>query len=321
MNIANNSLCREIVFVLTMCVIISGVALGQNATPFGPGVAGQVYSLAYDPDDPNTIYAGGDMHGVFKTIDGGGHWTVINEGLQNDDCNESFYIMALLVLGDFHNVPESRKGVYAGTAGGVFFREKGSSSWTLMTDYELSDDYWYEGGNDVGTQGNGIPFSSFAFCQDTGILYAGTGSTRLLNDACETYQIYPQHPGGGYSIWTLDVSDESSDWGFDTNSFDKKMVKQVAVIERTDGYPDDIVFASCDGIFKKNQSTGAWEEIFISGSKAMPTLVEPWSDYPTGVAGGSNNYLYCISKNSEGTIGGIYELVDGEYLSPLRLYS
>ncbi|MCC6130485.1 MAG: hypothetical protein IT186_11205 [Acidobacteria bacterium] len=52
----------------------SGPAGINEWTPLGPDGASSVYSLACDPSIPGTLYAGTLGAGVFKSVDGGGHW-------------------------------------------------------------------------------------------------------------------------------------------------------------------------------------------------------------------------------------------------------
>ena len=45
---------------------------------------GRAYSLAIDPINTQTIYAGTWYGGVFKSTDGGASWNAINNGLPNN---------------------------------------------------------------------------------------------------------------------------------------------------------------------------------------------------------------------------------------------
>ncbi len=40
-----------------------------------------VRMLVIDPQTPTTIYAGRFNYGVYKSLDGGGHWSAVNDGL------------------------------------------------------------------------------------------------------------------------------------------------------------------------------------------------------------------------------------------------
>ncbi len=62
-------------------------------------------ALAIDPLRTSTVYAGGPM-GVFRSEDGGAHWSALNAGLGNP------YVTALAID------PQSHLELYAGIDGG-----------------------------------------------------------------------------------------------------------------------------------------------------------------------------------------------------------
>ena len=65
--------------------------------------------LAIDPKNTSIVYAGSYYIGVYKTTDGGGHWTATNTGLTDP------HVIALAVD------PQHTNSLYAGTsASGVF---------------------------------------------------------------------------------------------------------------------------------------------------------------------------------------------------------
>jgi cysteine-rich repeat protein len=80
--------------------------------------AGHIASLAVDPTDPSTVYAGTDGGGVFKTTTGGTSWTAVNTGLTGD------YVRALAID------PANPSTLYAATEDGVFKTTTGGMSWT-----------------------------------------------------------------------------------------------------------------------------------------------------------------------------------------------
>ena len=79
------------------------------------------YTAAFDPQHPDTIYAGGFLTGVYKTTDGGTSWTSSFRGLETTN------IYALAVD------PLDSNRIYAGTqGGGVFISKDAGQSWTFM---------------------------------------------------------------------------------------------------------------------------------------------------------------------------------------------
>jgi photosystem II stability/assembly factor-like uncharacterized protein len=84
-----------------------------------PG-GGWIYDLVLDPSNPNTLYAGKNGEGVFKSTNGGDSWHPINSGLTNLE------VRALVID------PTQPQTLYAGTGGGVFKSTDGGSSWSAV---------------------------------------------------------------------------------------------------------------------------------------------------------------------------------------------
>ncbi|MEI6206917.1 MAG: SUMF1/EgtB/PvdO family nonheme iron enzyme [Desulfuromonadales bacterium] len=89
----------------------------QTSLPSG---GSNVYSLAIDPSDPQTIYAGTIGGGVFKSTNGGTNWSAVSTGLTNTNVNS-------LAID-----PSTPQTIYAGTSGGVFKSTSGGTSWSAV---------------------------------------------------------------------------------------------------------------------------------------------------------------------------------------------
>ena len=64
-----------ILFAFVMASPTGIVSAGTNIwTSHGPE-GGNIFALAIDPKTPTTLYAGTYGGGVFKRLDGGGHWS------------------------------------------------------------------------------------------------------------------------------------------------------------------------------------------------------------------------------------------------------
>jgi hypothetical protein len=97
---------------------------GENWFQYGDaGVS--FFSLALDPTAPATLYGGNTSgFGVFKSTDGGAHWSTANKGLPIDSASNLPLVLALAVD------PSHPSTVYAGTYGGGLFESTGGgSSW------------------------------------------------------------------------------------------------------------------------------------------------------------------------------------------------
>ena len=141
----------------------SVVSLGWSIDYYGYyGGTSNIRSLAIDPADAKTIYAGTYGSGVYKSADGGGTWTPASTGLTDE------YVDSLSMGGESHTIyaaagetvfkstdsggswsainginteshalvadPSNSQIVYAGTPAGVFKSEDGGSTWVASND-------------------------------------------------------------------------------------------------------------------------------------------------------------------------------------------
>ncbi|MES2463692.1 MAG: YCF48-related protein, partial [Armatimonadota bacterium] len=97
-------------------------AAGKTAswTPAGWGGGGLYWAAVFHPTNPDVIYMGGDVAGVYKTEDAGKHWRLINNGL----TNYAVYSLAI--------APSDPQTVYAGTTNGLCKTTDGGASWALL---------------------------------------------------------------------------------------------------------------------------------------------------------------------------------------------
>ena len=84
----------------------------------GWGGGGWFWSSAADPANPNVFYMGGDVDGLWKTVDGGKSWSFANAGLQN------YGVYSIAVA------PSDGRFVYALTQDGVAASADGAKTWT-----------------------------------------------------------------------------------------------------------------------------------------------------------------------------------------------
>jgi photosystem II stability/assembly factor-like uncharacterized protein len=119
-----------LIAVLVLCCLGStqSASAGVNAwTSIGPE-GGTVKALAIDPASPTTLYAGTARGGVFKSTDGGGHWSATNTGLGNwSDVSTD---LSPTAVNAFVVDPLTPTTLYAGTNAGVFKTTDGGGSWS-----------------------------------------------------------------------------------------------------------------------------------------------------------------------------------------------
>jgi photosystem II stability/assembly factor-like uncharacterized protein len=113
--------------------------INHGQTPGNEPVSGRIVAVAGDPDDPNTIYTAAAGGGVWKTTDGGTHWT------PQTDSQETLSMGAIALDPGIPNV------IYAGTGEanhsgdsfygrGVLKSTDGGSTWSLVGQFDFSND-------------------------------------------------------------------------------------------------------------------------------------------------------------------------------------
>ena len=99
----------------------AAAAGGLQCAPCGYGGGGRFTALAADPRDPQTVLAGSDVAGVFKSTDGGGHFALKGRGLGG------FAVSAIA----FH--PVEPGSVYLLTDDGLYLSTDAAESWRMIS--------------------------------------------------------------------------------------------------------------------------------------------------------------------------------------------
>jgi len=111
-------------------MLAAPVASAQPAAkwePCGWGGGGFYWSAAFHPTQDGVIYLGGDVAGVYKTVDHGRSWRLINNGLAN---------YAVYSLAVDRTSPQT---VFAATEGGLCKSTDGGEHWKLLPRTGKSD--------------------------------------------------------------------------------------------------------------------------------------------------------------------------------------
>src|SRR3990172_495395 len=133
----------------------------QNWIPIGPGGGSDLESIAIQPNNPDVVYIGGDIEGIFKTTDGGNTWKNINSNLALLYSPGIYFIQEII----FDLSDNSYNSLFICTQVGLFKTTNGGSHWDLLYPKTITDE------NDF------IPVGYLA--QDPGnnnIIYIGIGN-------------------------------------------------------------------------------------------------------------------------------------------------
>jgi uncharacterized protein (TIGR03437 family) len=131
-----------------------------------------VLTIAIDPSNSNTLYAGSSGQGAFKSTDGGATWTAIDTGLQAGHNNQIF-------VSQFWIDPNHPNVVFANSGGnnGAVISANGGVSWTAVPNLSVLPNIWFD--------------------KSPGVIYATNGQTAFKSvDDGQTWSVLAQVPGG-----------------------------------------------------------------------------------------------------------------------------
>lgn len=88
-------------------------------TTIGPGGGGNITTIEISNDNPNVIYVGCDVGGIYRSTNNAESWQIINNGLTN------------YVIYDIAIDPQTSSTLYAATGGGVFKSTDNGDTWVI----------------------------------------------------------------------------------------------------------------------------------------------------------------------------------------------
>ncbi|NIA30602.1 MAG: T9SS type A sorting domain-containing protein [Actinobacteria bacterium] len=95
--------------------------------PIGPGGGSDLLASAVHPTNPNIVYIGGDIEGIFKTTDGGASWKIINNNLASGPWTPDVYWVQQI---KFDPLDPTYKTLYICTSIGLFRTSNGGNTWS-----------------------------------------------------------------------------------------------------------------------------------------------------------------------------------------------
>ena len=202
---------QKLFFFCTLFVSLTLSAAAQQTdetkwTWTGWGGGGFFWCAAFDPTDANSLYMGGDVLGMYKSIDRGTTWKFINNGLQN------YAVHSIAVS------PSNPKVLYAMTRNGIARSDNGGDSWMPLPET-------LNNAKNISIHRPGSVRSVAIDPTNPNIVYAGSGSGILFKslDAGATWaeldyasapvdkdaMVKPAH-GSGF-LW-IDYQAPAQDW-------------------------------------------------------------------------------------------------------------
>jgi len=269
------------VLLLFYAAAAPGPSLAQtnNWAVFGP-TGGSIYTLAVDPQNPNTLYAAASL-GLFKSIDGGANWRR-SAGL------EPVWVTSILVD------PQNSNNLYATSWARVFKSKDAGTSWNAMNFQPATGSLNHPGffvlaidpqnpatlyaGHSNGCQGVGCPAAGTT----EGLFKSTDGGvtwSRTLLSSLNVYSVAvdPGRPGGVYAgtaeglyqsadageTWTQIAGIEVLGWG------------SLVVPDPQDASTTYV--GTVDGVFKSTDHGGNWNQIWRFGyvNPITSLLVDP----------------------------------------------
>ena len=114
---------------LRIVLLLFGLnVFAQNWIPIGPGGGSDLESIAIQPNNPDVVYIGGDIEGIFKTTDGGSTWNNINSNLAFQYSPGVYFIQEII----FDLSDNTYNSLFICTQMGLFKTTNGGLHWNLL---------------------------------------------------------------------------------------------------------------------------------------------------------------------------------------------
>jgi len=259
--------------------------------------AASVDALAINPSEPGTVYAGTFGKGIFKTADGGGHWSAVNSGLADTAIN------ALAID------PADPLTVYAGSEdAGLFKSVNGGARWAPTS--------FPQPGVDCVTIEPSSPSRIYAagsgFLTPDGIYTSTDGGATWARSAAglsdiilvDALAIDPSNPGTVYAgdegTGVYKTSDSGQSWTAFHSGLANPRVEAVAVSQSG---ATTLYAGTTDGAFKSTDAGLDWAAV---GGGLPPAAVDSLAIDPTNASiiyAGTNQGMIYSSSDGGSTWG------------------
>jgi photosystem II stability/assembly factor-like uncharacterized protein len=246
----------------------------QGWKSIGPGGGGWLTALAFSP--PNTILAGCDVGGVYRSDDWGYTWQIVNDGLTNYNVN------AILVD------PLDANMLYLGTLGGVFISIDRGGTWAAKRNGFPGTSLW-----SFSAPISTIALAPVANQGQPRVIYAGIGDSHAHRFGSGT--IYKSVDSG--DSWFVVNTDPYHNLAFNA------LVYSI-VVDPTN--PDHLFAATDKGFYQSEDAGVSWQP---SNTGLPHTNTRQVVMHPT-----DSNILYLTIHATPNQVpwqGGVYKSING----------
>jgi photosystem II stability/assembly factor-like uncharacterized protein len=282
----------------------SWMALNEGLpAPAASGIEGpdSVGALAIDPTNPATVYAGAT--GVFKSTDGGAHWTASNTGLTRcfvDDITLPCSVTTLAIDG---TAPAT---LYAGATIGVFKSVDGGAHWVFLnTGADMPVTALMIAPTTPATIYVGIWNHGVLESTDGGATWTRTNASLSETDIF-TLAVHPTTPTTVYSGTRAGVF-QSADGGTTWTAINTGLTDlSIATLAIDSTQPTSLYAGTPRGVFKSTNGGASWALLptGLSQAKVSALAIDP---------------LHPSVVYASDAAGDIFKSVDGgERWSPLH---
>jgi photosystem II stability/assembly factor-like uncharacterized protein len=237
---------------------------GQTYSPVRINVTGRITAIVIHPKDPNTIYVGTAQGGIWKTINGGKHWTPTSDNADS---------LAIGALAMDPNNPEvlyagTGEGNFAGTSQygrGILKTTNGGQTWDLKAIATFSNDRFFSIAINPGNSDAVKPTESkYIFAATRSGIYrsidAGESWSRLSNAMLATdFVLDPRNPNTAYAALgngiyrTTNATEATPEWNRLTNGLPTSGFTRIAL--GISPSSPQIVYALMSGPWTENINT------------------------------------------------------------------
>lgn len=174
---------RSVFFIFLILFYSLSLYAQGRWTLVGPGAGSDLKSIAIHPENPDVVYIGGDIEGIFKTTDGGSTWKNINNNLATEYSDPGVYYVQEI---KFDPGDPTYNTIFICTTLGLFKSINGGNSWSLLFPKEVTSEEDFVTISYIEID----PSNSSKLWIGTGIQYEdteGNGSIYFSDDGGDTW--------------------------------------------------------------------------------------------------------------------------------------